>query len=105
MGIKSTKETKIGRILDVFSQLLDEFLLPFIIAIGVLGAVYGLWLGISYAKTEGDARGDAKKRIINFLIGLVSVIVLIILLKIYTTQSDNIIEWVDTTFFGVSPSA
>ena len=104
MGIKSTKTTKIGRVLDVFAQLLDEFLLPFIIAIGVLGAVYGLWLGISYAKTEGDARGDAKKRIINFLIGLVSVIVLIILLEIYTKQADVIIEWIDTTFFEASPS-
>lgn len=105
MGIKSAKETKIGRILDVFAQLLDEFLLPFIIAVGVLGAVYGLWLGISYARTEGDARGDAKKRIINFLIGLVSVLVLIILLEIYTKNADAFIEWIDTTFFEAPASS
>ena len=85
----STSTTKIGRILEVFAQLLDEFLLPFVIAIGVLGAVYGLYLGINYSRSEGDARKEAQKRIINFIIGLVAVIVLIILLVIYTNNAQK----------------
>ena len=96
----STSTTKIGRILEVFAQLLDEFLLPFVIAIGVLGAVYGLYLGINYSRSEGDARKEAQKRIINFIIGLVAVIVLIILLVIYTNNADNFIKWIEIDILG-----
>ena len=91
----SNAETQVGKILDVFRQLLDEFLLPFIIAIGVLGAAYGLYLGINYSRSEGDARTEAKKRIINFIIGIVAVLVLIILLIIYTQNADNFISWIE----------
>ena len=91
----SNAETQVGKILDVFRQLLDEFLLPFIIAIGVLGAAYGLYLGINYSRSEGDARTEAKKRIINFIIGIVAVLVLIVLLIIYTQNADNFISWIE----------
>lgn len=95
LGYVSEERTKIGRVLDVFAQLLDEFLLPFVIAIGVLGAVYGLYLGINYSRSEGDARKEAQKRIINFIIGLVAVIVLIILLVIYSKNAESFIDWIE----------
>ena len=95
LGYISNKETKTGRILDVFSQILDEFLLPFIIAIGVLGAVYGLYLGINYSRAEGDARAEAKKRIINFIIGFVSVVILLLLLILYTNHAEEMISWLE----------
>ena len=93
----SEKTTKIGKILDVFAQLLDEFLLPFIIAIGVLGAAQGLYLGISYSKAEGDAKKEAQKRIINFIVGLVAVIVLIVLLEVFVANEENFIHWIEET--------
>ena len=89
--------SKVGKILDVFSQLLDEFLLPFVIAIGVLGAAYGLYLGINYSRAEGDARKEAQKRIINFIIGLVAIIVLIILLVIYSNNAEELINWIENS--------
>jgi uncharacterized membrane protein YidH (DUF202 family) len=96
MGVEvSESTTKIGRILEVFANLLDEFLLPFVIAIGVLGAVYGLYLGINYSRAEGDARKEAQKRIINFIIGLVAVIVLVVLLVIYTNNAQAFIDWIE----------
>ena len=73
----------------------SEFLLPFVIAIGVLGAVYGLYLGVNYSRAEGDARKEAQKRIINFIIGLVALIVLIIMLVIYSQNADAFIEWIE----------
>ena len=91
----SNASTQVGKVLDVFRQLLDEFLLPFIIAIGVLGAAYGFYLGVSYSKAEGEARTEAKKRIINFIIGLVAILILIILLIIYTQNADNFISWIE----------
>ena len=98
----SQEQTKIGRILDVFAQLLEEFLLPFIVAIGVLGAVYGLYLGINYSRAEGDAKKEAQKRIINFIIGLVAVIVLIILLEVYSANAAEFIDWIENTVLGGS---
>lgn len=97
LEIASSKRTKIGRILDIFAQLLDEFLLPVIIGGSIIGAVYALWLGIQYARTEGDARGEARKRIINFIIGIVSLIVLFLLLRIYTQESENLISWLENS--------
>ena len=96
----SESTTKIGRILEVFANLLDEFLLPFVIAIGVLGAVYGLYLGVNYSRAEGDARKEAQKRIINFIIGLVALIVLIIMLVIYSQKADAFIEWIEVDVLG-----
>ena len=91
------KSTKVGRILSTFADLLDELLLPFLIGIGIIGMIYGIWLGVQYARSEGDARGEAKKRIINFLIGLVSIFVLLLLLRIYAYNADSIISWIEGT--------
>lgn len=100
LEIASEKTTKIGRILDIFAQLLREFLLPVIIGGSIIGAVYSLWLGIQYARSEGDARKEAQKRIINFIIGIVCVIVLFLLLRIYTDQAENLISWLEESILS-----
>lgn len=102
LEIISKKETKIGRILDIFSQLLDEFLLPVIIGGSIIGAVYSLWLGIQYARSDGDARKEAQKRIINFIIGIVCLIVLFLLLQIYALQAESLINWLETSILSKS---
>lgn len=92
--------TKIGRVLLTFAELVDEFLVPFIIAIGSIGVAYGIWLGVAYAKAEGDGRVEAKKRIINFLIGLISVLVLIVLLIVYVKNAESLISWIEESILG-----
>ena len=92
---KAQRTTKVSRILGSFADLLDELLLPFLIGVGIIGMIYGIWLGVQYARSEGDARGEAKKRIINFLIGLVSIFVLLLLLRIYAYNAESIIDWID----------
>ena len=94
---ESTRSTKISRILGTFADLLDELLLPFLIGIGTIGVVYSIWLGIQYARSEGDARGEAKKRFINFLIGFICVIVLLILLWVFSQNAEAINEWIDNS--------
>jgi len=91
----SGRTTKTSRILGAFADLLDEMLLPFIIGVSIIGLIYSIWLGVQYARSEGDARGEAKKRIINFLIGLVSVFVLLLLLRIYSQNAESIVQWVE----------
>lgn len=96
VGLSSDKATKIGRVLDMFAQLLDEFLLPLIIGVSILGSIYGIWLGVQYARTEGDARGEAKKRLINFFIGIVALLVLLLVLRIFTTNAESVISWIES---------
>lgn len=94
-GVSEAATTKVGRILQTFQDLLKEMLVPFIIVIGAASAIYAIWLGVSYSKAEGDARGEAKKRIINFIIGFVCIVVLLVLLGLYTVYGEGIIEWVN----------
>lgn len=94
--ISSEKTTKVGRILDVIRKMLNEIMLPFLITVAAAGTIYAIWLGVQYSKSEGDARGEAKKRIINFLIGFISIIVLLVLLELFVKYGEGLVDWVDT---------
>lgn len=94
-GVSEAASTKVGRILQTFQSMLKEMLIPFIIVVGAASAIYAIWLGVSYSKAEGDARAEAKKRIINFLIGFVCVVVLLILLGLFTVYGEGIVDWVN----------
>ncbi len=75
---------------------IDKFLVPVILALLGFGSIYAIFLGVMLAKADGaDAREQAKKRMRNFLIGIVAVILLMSLLKIVTTNIDPIL-----TFLG-----
>ena len=95
-SIGSERTTKVGRILDVIRKMLNEIMLPFLITVAAAGTIYGIWLGVQYSKSEGDARGEAKKRIINFLIGFISIIVLLVLLELFVKYGEGVVDWVDT---------
>ena len=97
VDLTSDRASKVGRVLDIFGKLLDEFLVPFLIAIAILGSLYGIWLDINYSRQEGEAKSDAKKRIINFLIGFVCIIILLLLLRLYVNNADGIVDWVEDT--------
>lgn len=88
-------QSQVARVLSTIQDMLRDILLPFIIVVGAASGIYGIWLGVNYSKSEGDARADAKKRIVNFIIGLVCIIVLIVLLALYTQYADGIIAWID----------
>ncbi len=78
-------------------RVLDSFLLPVIIILGVAGMIYGIILGVQYAKAEtADQREEAKKRMINGIIGIVIMLVLLILMKLFTSNAYEIFNWVDT---------
>ena len=101
LGETNTKETpdrttRLARILDTIRNMLNELLLPFLIAIGAAGTIYAIWLGVNYSKSEGDARTEAKKRIVNFLIGFICVMVLLVLLELFVKYGGGIVDWLDT---------
>ncbi len=98
-----------GWVIDVIApiiRVLDSFLLPVIIILGVAGMIYGIVLGVQYAKAESaDQREEAKKRMINAIIGIVIMLVLLILMKVFTANANEIFGWVKDSSTTPTPPA
>lgn len=61
--------------------------------VGVLSLIYGLFLGVKYAKCEDAAqKANVQKTLINFIIGAVTIWVLILVL--YAIRRP-LSEWID----------
>lgn len=79
-------------------KVLDQLLIPVIIMLGVAGAIYGVVLGVQYSKAESaDKRDEAKKRLINAVIGVVIMLVVLIGMKIFVANAGDIFNWVDNS--------
>ena len=73
----------ISRLLDLQSvsdevnTILSNWVGPLFITIGAIGTIYMIILGVQYIRSESDnKRAEAKSRIINCLIGVLSLIVI-----------------------------
>ena len=78
-------------------DILDAMLVPILILIGTAGSIYAIILGVNFSKAESsDKREEAKKRMINAIIGLVVTILLLILLKLFTANAQAIADWINS---------
>ena len=98
-GNTDNKETEVDKVFnDVFKpviDILDSMLLPILILLGTAGSIYAIVLGVNYSKAESaDKREEAKKRMINAIIGIVVTLLLLILLKLFTANADTIAKWI-----------
>ena len=83
--------------LKPIATFLDNLLIPFIIIVLIAGAAWVIVLGVNLAKAEDTGKAqEAKKKLINVVIALVSIIVLIFLL---TFLAANVPDW----FAGEQP--
>ena len=92
-----TWETNAGNFpwLKPIARFLDDALIPVIIVVGALGAIWIIILGVNLARAEtADKATEAKKRLINVVIALVAVLILIFLLAFFINQAP--------TWFGSS---
>jgi len=72
----------VGTIIDAINTILY----PLLILVGTAGTIYAVILGVNLARADSaDKQTEAKKRMINAIIGLVSIIALILLLKLFCT--------------------
>ncbi len=95
-----TGESGVSTIYDkVFApiiKILDAMLWPVLILVGTAGSIYAIVLGVNFSKAESaDKREEAKKRMINAIIGLVVTIILLILLKLFTSNAQTIANWIN----------
>ena len=89
------------QILVPIIDVLDSLLLPIIIILGTAGMIYGIVLGVQFAKAEtADKREEAKKRMINAIIGIVIMLILLILAKVFTSNAPDIFQWVTDSASG-----
>lgn len=111
LGVSNT----LGRLADSFQQAIDEkdvstsyqgivpilnlmdsALIPILIVLVAAGTIYSVVLGVNMARADSsEKREEAKKRLINFLIGIVIVIVLIAIMYVLAAQLPNILAGVE----------
>lgn len=97
---KPSGESGVSTVYDkVFApiiKILDAMLWPILILVGTAGSIYAIVLGVNFSKAESaDKREEAKKRMINAIIGLVITIILLILLKLFTANAQTIADWIN----------
>lgn len=77
-------------------SIIDNIMWPAIAIILTLGLVYVIILGVNYAKAEtSDKKEEAKKRIINAIVGVIIMLALIAILKVVLDNMPEIVSWVD----------
>ncbi len=86
-----------NRVFKPVVDILDAMLVPILILVGTAGSIYAIVLGVNFSKAESaDKREEAKKRMINAIIGLVVTILLLILLKLFTANAQAIANWINS---------
>ena len=94
------------KIVEPIANALNLVLGPILILLGSAGAIYAIVLGVNLSRAESsDKREEAKKRLINFVIGIVAAIVLLILLKLVVENINPILGWITPDGHGVSEPA
>ncbi|MBQ4558060.1 MAG: hypothetical protein IJA61_01635 [Clostridia bacterium] len=75
-------------------EVIESIVVPVIILVATVGIIYAIVLGVNYAKAEtSDAKEEAKKRIINVVVGAVLIIVLVLLMYLFISNADAIFGW------------
>ena len=89
-GIFSIKDADFGNgfgwLLPI-AKFLNNALIPIIIIVSILGAVWIIWIGVQLAKAEDSSKAtEQKKKLINVVIALVAIIIFVFLFAFIATQ-------------------
>jgi high-affinity Fe2+/Pb2+ permease len=73
-------------------ETVDTALIPIIICVLAAGTIYAVVLGVNMAKAESsDKREEAKKRLINVIIGFAVVILLLVVIYALSSHITDIL--------------
>ena len=63
---------------------IDTLLYPLLVIVGAAGMIYAIVLGVNMARADStEKREEAKKRLINVVVGLAIIIALILFFKLF----------------------
>ena len=72
------------------ANFLNNALIPIIIIVSILGAIWIIWIGVQLAKAEDSSKAtEQKKKLINVVIALIAVIVFVFLFAFVATHLPN----------------
>lgn len=84
-----------SNIIKPIQNLLENIMTPLLILVGTAGSIYAIVLGVNYSRAEDTSkREEAKKRLINAVIGLVIMVALLIVLWLFTTYAADIVNFI-----------
>ncbi len=70
-------------VVDIVSAI-DTLLYPLLIVVGAAGTIYAVVIGVNMARADStEKREEAKKRLINVIVGLAIIIALILFFKLF----------------------
>ena len=86
-----------GQFSNMASKIFDiakQILIPVMIIVGVAGIFYSIYLGVNMARADSsDKREEAKKRLVNAIVGFVVIFILILLLFLFCQNANSIFGW------------
>lgn len=90
-----TKQTWYKEMMQI-TDIIDQILTPVLIILGTAGSIFVIVLGINFSKAESaDKREEAKKRMINAIIGIVVTLLFLILVKLFTANAEAVVQFVN----------
>ena len=79
-------------------QLVTDLLTPIFAVLATVGIVWAIVLGVQYMKAEStDKKEEAKKRMVNVIVGTVIMLVLVIILIMVANNIDSIVGWINSS--------
>lgn len=70
-------------VINIVSAI-DTLLYPLLIVVGAAGTIYAVVIGVNMARADStEKREEAKKRLINVIVGLAIIIALILFFKLF----------------------
>ena len=72
------------------TDVINAVLWPLLIIVAAAGTIYAVVLGVNMARADStEKREEAKKRVINVLVGMAIIVGLVLLLKLFINQLPN----------------
>lgn len=72
------------------TDVINAVLWPLLIIVAAAGTIYAVVLGVNMARADStEKREEAKKRVINVLVGMAIIIGLVLLLKLFISIIPN----------------
>lgn len=89
----------VKNVINPLLEILDALLVPILIIIGTAGSIYAIVLAVNFSRAEtADKREEAKKRMINAIVGLVVMVLLLVILQLFVSYAPDIATWISTSF-------
>lgn len=86
MSVMLADQADLGKFNWVYSitNAISDILWPILIVVAAAGTIYAIVLGVNMARADStEKREEAKKRVINVLVGMIIIVAIILLLQLF----------------------